>query len=105
MSFDNYRTTPRDRVHYSFGFAVADSVNGDGSVYIRSLPAFTAAAIEIDGGLGEMARSWDHLYDQWFPDRPWTPVDLPALKLFHRRPDEVGWHNFQLDCAVPFRAG
>ncbi len=104
-SFDNYRTTPRDRIRYTFGFVVPDGVEPSGPVVMRELPSFTAAAVSIDGPLSSIAVAWDHLYDDWFPARPWEPASMPALKLFRRRPDETGWDHFELDCAVAFRSG
>ncbi len=102
-SFDNYRTTPAERVHYTFGFVVDDAVVIDGPVHERNLPAFTAAAVSIDGSLGSIATAWDHLYDGWFPSRPWSPAGLPGLKLFRSRPDQIGWDRFDLECAIAFR--
>ncbi len=102
-SFDNYRTTPADRIRYTFGFEIPDDFDASGPVNLRVLPAFAAAAVSIDGPLSTIADAWDHIYDQWFPARPWSPAGLPALKLFHRRPDEIGWEHFELDCAVAFR--
>ena len=100
MSSDNYRTTPPHRVHYAFGFTVPDEIEASGTVHIRELPAFSAAAVSIDGGLRSMGEAWDELYDVWFPGRPWIPSSLPAMKLFRRRPDQLGWDHFDLDCAV-----
>lgn len=105
MSYDNYRTTPRERIHYSFGFAVPDDVAGSGPVHVRHLPAFTAAAVSVDGGLPTIGAAWDHLYDDWFPAAPWAPSAAPAMKLFRTRPDQLGWQTFDLDCAVAFRLG
>lgn len=102
-SFDNYRTTPLDRIHYTFGFTVDDDVVVDGPVHSRTLPAFTAAAVAIHGPLSAIAVAWDHLYDEWFPSRPWSPSALPGLKLFRSRPDQTGWGTFDLDCAIAFR--
>ena len=103
MSFDNYRTTPRDQVHYSFGVSVPAHIEVSGGVHIRELPGFSAAAVRVDGPLPDIAAAWDTLYDKWFPARPWAPAPLPGLKIFRRRPDELGWQTFDLDCAVAFR--
>lgn len=103
MSSDNYRLTPLDRVTYSFGFSVSPGASASRGIHVKHLPAFTAATISIDGGLPDIAAAWDHLYDEWFPSRRWEPSSLPAMKLFRRRPDELGWSRFDLDCAVAFR--
>lgn len=102
-SFDNYRTTPPERVHYSFGFTVPPDVEASGAVHIRELPAFTAAAVHVNGGLAAIADAWNHLYDTWFPPRPWTPTGLPAMKLFNQPPDRGNWTDFDLDCAIAIR--
>ena len=102
-SFDNYETTPLDRVHYSFGFTIPAELDGSSGIHVRTLPAFTAAAVSIDGGLPDIATAWDTLYHHWFPARPWSPAALPAMKLFRRLPEEGEWRHFDLDCAIAFR--
>lgn len=93
-SFDNYRTTPLALVRYTFGFEIPPDVEPSGPVIVREMPAFTAAAVAINGPLSAIAQAWEYVYDQWFPAHPWAPVGLPALKMFRRRPDETGWEHF-----------
>lgn len=100
MCWDNYETTPLDRIHYDFALTVPPTVEPRGLVGCYTLPSLTAVAVHCRGGLTTIASAWDHLYERWFPATGAVPRHLPALKLFNRRPDEIGWDRWDVDCAI-----
>ncbi|MEE9414419.1 MAG: AraC family transcriptional regulator [Acidimicrobiales bacterium] len=100
MSWDNYETTPVDRLHYDFAITIPTDVEPDGLVSLSELPAMTAVAVRCCGGLDRIAQAWDYLYEDWFPGSRHSPADLPGFKFFHRRPDEIGWDRWNLDCVI-----
>jgi DNA gyrase inhibitor GyrI len=51
-----------------------------------------------------VADAWDYLYERWLPESDRDPHHLPSMKWFHRRPDELDWQSWDLDCAVPLEA-
>ena len=103
MSWDHYETTPLDRLHYDLAFAVPPGVSGSGSVGTYELPSFDAVEVHCSGELATVARAWDYLYEEWFPTSRWEPGDLPAMKRFRRRPDELDWASWDLDCSIALR--
>ena len=103
MSWDHYETTPLDRLHYDLAFAVPQGVSGSGSVGTYELPSFRAVEVHCGGDLATVARAWDYLYEEWFPTSRWEPGDLPAMKRFRRRPDELDWASWDLDCSIALR--
>ncbi len=81
-SWDHYETTPLDRVHYDLGCVVPNDVTADGDIGIYELPALRAVEVHCAGDLGQVARAWDHLYEEWLPRSRYEPADLPAMKRF-----------------------
>ncbi|MEM1417650.1 MAG: AraC family transcriptional regulator [Myxococcota bacterium] len=100
LSWDCYQTTPLDQVSCDLGFAVPPEVQAEGEVGIHALPAVTSVDARALGPLVRIAVVWEHLYDAWLPNTAWAPADLPALKRFRRRPDEIGWETFDVDCSI-----
>ena len=103
MSWDNYETTPIERVQFDLGFGVGEDVRGDDVVGVQSLPAIEAAETRAAGPLIRIARAWDHLYERWLPGSSYEPDDLPGMKRFRVRPDEGGWERWDVDCSIPVR--
>lgn len=103
LSWDNYETTPLDQVRYDFGFAVPEHIAAEGEVGIHRLPAMRAVDVHCRGSLPLIARAWDFLYDEWFPASRHEPDELPAIKRFRTRPDELGWTEWDLDCSIAIR--
>lgn len=103
MSWDNPDTTPIDQVRFDLGFAVPDAVDPHGVLAEYRLPAGRYAQVHVAGGKGHIALAWEALYDRWFPASGHEPADLPGIKFFRRRPEELGWQTFDLDCAIALR--
>ena len=103
MSWDNFETTPIDQVHFDFGFVVPATVQGEGEIGIRVLPAVRAVDVHCQGPLPRIAVAWDYLYNEWLPGSAYEPDDLPGIKRFHTRPDVLGWDEWDLDCSIAVR--
>jgi AraC family transcriptional regulator len=65
------------------------------------MPACTVAALHIDGDIGRLTRGWDWLYGHWLPRSRWQPAHLPAMEIYRRTPEVVGWEWFDLDGCIP----
>jgi len=100
MSWDHHDTTPADRVSYEFGLSVPDGVRAPPGLSITTLPARRAVAVRCRGPMRSIAGAWDHLYHRWFAEHDAEPADLPAMKWFHRRPDQLRWRSWDLDCVI-----
>ncbi len=100
MSWDHYETTPLESVHYDLGFVLTQPLEANSPFSSYQLPAFQAVHAHCSGGLQVVAQAWNHLYNNWFPASRFEPRDLPAMKWFRQRPDQIGWHHWDLDCVI-----
>ncbi len=103
MSWDHYEVTPLDQVRFDLGFTVPPRIAAEGEVGIHEFPALQSVEVHCQAGLESIARAWDYLYDEWLPNSPYEPDDLPPMKRFRRRPDEIGWDTWDVDCCIPIR--
>ncbi len=103
MSWDNFETTPLDQVRFDFGFAGSPDIVADGTIGIQELPAVRAADVHCRGPLSRIAVAWDYLYNEWLPASDYEPDDLPGIKRFRTRPDELGWDQWDVDCSIAIR--
>ena len=100
MSWDRPETTPLEQVRFDLGFPLPDGLSAAGPVSEVTLPAMRSVEIHVDDELVYVALAWEHLYEEWFPGSGEEPADLPAMKRFRRRPEELGWHRVDLDCCI-----
>ena len=98
---DHALSGPSDRVRCDLGFAVDGSVQADGDIGIYDLPVVTAVEVPIRGPLVRVAVAWSYLSDEWLPATAYEPANLPAMKRFRLRPDQIGWECFDLSCSLP----
>jgi AraC-like DNA-binding protein/DNA gyrase inhibitor GyrI len=68
---------------------------------IRDLEPQEIAAIHCIGDLGQVDRAWHYLYRIWLPSAAFQPADLPAMEIFVRLPEEIGWETFDLQACIP----
>ena len=101
MSWDNYETTPMDRIHYDLGVEVPDSLEASPAFGIRVLGPLRAVEVACDGPLQVIADAWDYLYESWFPESRFEPADLPAMKWFAQPAGELSWDTWRVACSVP----
>jgi AraC family transcriptional regulator len=100
-SQDDPDVTPRELCRYDFCYTVADDVEAEGDIGIRMLPPCTVAAAHCEGDGHKLVRVWDWLFRWWLPRSTWQPASLPALEVYRRTPEEVGWETFDLDACIP----
>ena len=129
MSLDDPAVTPSERIRHDLGIAFPLDRTGILSEILRGrdrakLPLATkptladceAAGLTIrdfapqkivslhcQGDLGEMARVWQYLYRVWLPDHADEAADAPAMEMFVRLPEEIGWTTFDLHACIPLK--
>lgn len=90
-------------MRYDFGFTVPDELQAADDIGIYELKAVHAVEVHCRGPLSRIAVAWDYLYQEWFPSSPFEPDDLPGIKRFRQRPDQLGWDEWDLDCSIAIR--
>ena len=100
MSWDNYETTPMDRLSYDLGIEVPESVTADRDFGIRELGPFLAVEVVCEGPMQHIADAWDYLYETWFPEASYEPADLPAMKWFVPPAGAVRWDHWRVACSI-----
>jgi hypothetical protein len=68
---------------------------------IRDLESQEIAAMHCVGDLGNVDRAWHYLYRPWLPSVAFEPADVPAMEVFVRIPEEIGWETFDLQACIP----
>ncbi|MEM1025018.1 MAG: AraC family transcriptional regulator [Myxococcota bacterium] len=105
-SWDNYETTPLDRVHCNLGFEVESSeidILDTDKLGIEVFPSHRAVQARSQGPMLGIAIAWDVLYNEWLPRSPFETDNLPGTKLFVRRPDDTGWDTLDVWCSLAIR--
>jgi len=127
MSLDDPSLTPPEKCRYDMGVAfpreprnrgmLEDIIRGRGRSRATALPTQAEcsrgglslrefepqemASMHCVGDLGNVDRAWHYLYRVWLPGAKFEPADLPAMELFVRLPEEIGWTTFDLQACLP----
>ena len=128
MSLDDPAVTPSENCRYDLGVAFPKQPVGDGllgdimrsrgraafavacpdasecgprSFSVRDLESQEVAAIHCTGDLANVDRAWHYLYRIWLPSVDFEPADFPAMEVFVRLPEEIGWETFDLQACIP----
>ncbi len=101
MSQDDPEITPLEKCRFDFCLSVPPDWQGDSDISLRELPACHLAFIRCVGDIYLEDRIWQYLYRYWLPRSRFMPADLPAMEIYHKRPDEIGWETYDMDCALP----
>jgi DNA gyrase inhibitor GyrI len=128
MSLDDPAVTPSENCRYDLGIAFPKPAAGDGILgeiirsrgraglgmplpgpsecgpsgfTIRDFESRQIAAIHCVGDLAHVDRAWHYLYRIWLPSVAFEPADLPAMEVFVRLPEEIGWERFDLQVCIP----
>ena len=127
MSLDDPSITPSENCRYDLGIAfprqpggiLADIVRSRGRTAVprASLPTQSecdapglslrdfepqqVVAFHCVGDLAHVDRAWQYLYRIWLPSSAFEPADLPAMEMFVRLPEEIGWETFDLQTCIP----
>jgi lactoylglutathione lyase len=105
MSLDDPSITPSEHCRYDLGIAFPREAGGILREIVRSRgPGPVALAPEksecdaqgltIRDFKPQEERAWHYLYRVWLPSSGFVPADLPAMELFVRLPEEIGWQTF-----------
>jgi len=68
---------------------------------MRDLAPQQVAGIHCVGDIAYEERAWHYLYRLWLPSSGFVPADLPAMELFVKLPEEIGWETFDLETCIP----
>ena len=104
LSWDNPDSTPLDQVRYDLGFELPDGLRASGELGEHAFPALRSVDVHVQGHLGYIALAWEHLYERWLPTARSEPANFPGIKRFRKRPDQLGWATFDLDCSIALRS-
>jgi AraC-like DNA-binding protein/DNA gyrase inhibitor GyrI len=127
MSLDDPSITPSENCRYDLGIAFPQEPGGILGDIVRSrgrtaaprlplpaqsecdAPGFSVRDFEprqvvsfhCVGDLAHVDRAWHYLYRIWLPSGEYEPADLPAMEMFVRLPEEIGWTTFDLEACIP----
>ena len=128
MSLDDPAVTPSENCRYDLGVAFARNAGANGLLEeivrsrgradagvplpdpsecesrgfsIRDFEAQESASMHCVGDLAQIERAWQYLYRAWLPSVAFEPADLPAMEIFVRLPEEIGWETFDLEACIP----
>jgi AraC family transcriptional regulator len=127
MSLDDPSVTPAEHCRYDLGIAFPQEPGGilddiirsrergsraaaplpdrseceQQGLTMRDLAPGQVASIHCIGDIGHEERAWHYLYRIWLPASGYVPADLPAMELFVRLPEEIGWSTFDLETCIP----
>ena len=101
MSQDDPDVTPLRKCRYDVCLTVPAGVRGEGPVAVREVPAGSVVSVHAAGDVHMVSRAWEYLFHWWLPRSRWQPADHPAMEVYRKTPDEIGWEVFDLDCSVP----
>ena len=68
---------------------------------VRDFESQQTVAFHSVGDLAHVGRAWQYLYRIWLPSGDFEPADLPAMEMFVRLPEEIGWETFDLEACIP----
>jgi AraC family transcriptional regulator len=101
MSQDAPDVTPLPLCRFDWCLKVPPHWQAEGEVGMVDFPACRVATIRCQGDAWVEYRALHFLFRYWLPRSRYQPANLPGLEIYRRRPDELGWETFDIDCAVP----
>lgn len=101
MSLDDPSITPSENCRYDLGVAwEGDCPSADG-FSVRDFAPMRMASVHCVGDLAVVDRAWQYLYRVWLPSGFYEPADRPAMEMFLKLPEEIGWETFDLEACIP----
>jgi predicted transcriptional regulator YdeE len=82
-------------------FQVPADWKDDGEVDVTDFPACRVAAIRCVGDISHENKVIQYLFRYWLPRSHYQPANLPGMEIYRRQPAEMGWEEYDIDCAVP----
>ncbi|MEZ4712708.1 MAG: GyrI-like domain-containing protein [Caldilineaceae bacterium] len=104
MSQDDPEITPLNLCRFDWCLSVPADWQAEGEVNMSDLPACQVATVRCRGDLAQEDRVLQFLFRYWLPRSRYQPANLPAMEIYRRHPAELGWEQFDMDCAIPIVA-
>src|SRR5206468_1366045 len=101
MSQDHPDVTALSLCSFDWCIKVPADCAPGGEVTITDFPACRIAAVRCTGDLGHANKVIQYLFRYWLPRSRYQPANLPGMEIYRRQPDEMGWEEYDIDCAVP----
>lgn len=101
MSQDHPDVTPLNLCRFDWCVKVPSDWKADGEVQVTDFPACRIATIRCVGDLSHENKVIQYLFRYWLPRSRFQPANLPGMEIYLRQPMEMGWEEFDIDCAVP----
>ena len=102
ISQDDPDTTPLELCRYDLCLSIPKDWHiSDPAVSDGLLPTCMLAAIRVRGDIWLVDKAWQFLYRYWLPHSPFQPDNLPAMEIYRTQPLELGWEQYDIECAVP----
>lgn len=101
MSMDDPDIVPLRKCRYDFCRTVTSKPPPRSGANYTTLPACDWAIAECKGDMGDVEHVWNYLFRDWLAGSGWQPAAIPALEIFHKRPEEIGWDRFDMLCCIP----
>jgi AraC family transcriptional regulator len=101
MSQDHPAVTPLRLCRFDWCVAVPTDWKVDREMSVTDFPACRIAAIRCVGDLEHANKVIQYLFRYWLPQSRYQPANLPGMEIYRRQPLEMGWEEYDIDCAVP----
>ena len=101
MSPDNPEITPLAKCRYDLCLTVDETVKPNGEINVMTLPATTYAMHHCVGDIHKVEQAWNYLFKVWLPRSGYQPAPQPAMEIFLKLPEEIGWTSFDIECCIP----
>lgn len=101
ISPDDPDATPPELLRYDLCAILREELRGEGAIGVRRMPACSVVAVRCRGGLDAVTEAWEYLYRHWLPRSRYEPANLPAMEIYLRLPEEIGWELYDIECCIP----
>lgn len=106
MSQDDPSITPAEKCRYDIGAAFFKNPPTPAEceaagLSLRHFPAQPMVRLHCTGDIFQVLYAWQYLYRVWLPASKFAPADAPAMEIFLRLPEEIGWETFDLEACIP----
>jgi AraC-like DNA-binding protein/DNA gyrase inhibitor GyrI len=104
MSQDDPEITALHLCRFDWCLTVPENWQAEAEVMIRTFPACRVATIHCLGDVQQEYKALQYFFCYWLPRSRYQPANLPGMEIYRKRPDELGWETFDIDCAIPIVA-
>lgn len=101
ISMDDPEITPLAKCRYDFCRTVDANLAVTKGIAFCTLASHDWAVLPCSGTLVDVEMAWNFLFRKWLPNSGFEPAPMPALEVFLKQPEEIGWDHFELECCIP----